>query len=332
LSSEIRILQNRDRSRLLRLEALDEVALNALAAGDFDGVEVTADFGGFEPLAPWQSNIRWLFAPQPTSADGLALLESLERISFVGSQLGYDFDYRRLPRLRVLECGSAAKIPAKYLDHPHLEVLDIAGGNLKDFSALPHATALRAVLLEGCKTKSLAGIGALTPLRELRLLDARSLVDLSEMAALQALEVLVITAAVKLLDTSAIQQLPRLRCLHVEAKTASVADLGFVAAMPGLEILNLWAPVERIDWPALASHPNLCQIGLQLAPGQQFDADDVIRDRFAAAARTVRTLTKFSGASPQIKLELDPPAGRHPGPALGNNLRRMLTPLAHARF
>ena len=331
MRSEIRILQNRDQSRLLRLEALDEGAQHALAAGDFDGVEVTADFGGFEQLAPWHHNIRWLFAPQATSADGLARLESLERISFVGSQWGYDFDYRSLPQLKVLECGSAAKVRAKFLDHPRLEILELAGGNLKDFSALPHATALRAVLLESCKTQSLAGIEALNSLRELRLLEARSLVEVSALAALQALEVLVITAAVKLQVISAIRQLPHLRCLHVEAKTASVADLGFVATMPGLEILNLWAPVESIDWPALASHPSLCELGLQMAPGRQFDAEDTIRGHFAAAGRTVKKLTKFSGTSPQIKLELDPPVGRHAGPALGSNLRRLSTWLAHAR-
>ena len=53
-SAEIHTLQNRDRSRLLRLESLDEAAQHALAAGDF---------GSFEQLAPWQHNVRWLFAP-----------------------------------------------------------------------------------------------------------------------------------------------------------------------------------------------------------------------------------------------------------------------------
>ena len=43
MSSEIRTLQNRDQSRLLRLEALDEAARHALAGGDYDGVEVAAD-------------------------------------------------------------------------------------------------------------------------------------------------------------------------------------------------------------------------------------------------------------------------------------------------
>jgi len=328
---EVHILQNHDRSRLLRLQVLDEATRSALAAGDFDGVEVTADFGSFEALAPWQHQIRWLFAPQAPSAEGLERLESLERISFVGSQLGYDFDYRSLPRLQVLECGAAAKLRPACLDHPGLEILDIAGGKLKDFAALPHATALRAVLLDSCKIQSLAGIEALSSLRELRLLESRSLVDIAALAPLQALEVLVITAAVKLQDLADLRHLRGLRRLHIEARQARPTDLGFVAALAGLQTLHLWAPADGVDWAALASHPSLHEIGLQLPPGRQFNADDVIRGHFAAAGRTVKTLTRFSGASPQLKLALDPPAGRAPGPSCDANLRRLSTPLAHAR-
>jgi hypothetical protein len=331
LSSEIHVLQNRDQSRLLRLDALDDTAKQLLSAGGFDGVEVTRDFGGLEQLAPWQQQVRWLFAPQAASSEGLQTLTSLERITFVGSQSGYPFDYRLLPKLRVIECGSAGEIKVKLLNHPRLERLELAGGDVKDFAALAQATALQAVLLDGCKTKTLKGVGVMRELRELRLLESRSLSDISALAELPALEILVITAAARLAEVSAITQLGALRCLHVEAKTASLADLDFIAAMPQLEVLQLWVPVQRVDWARVAAHPGLCEIGLQLPPGQQFDDDASITAAFAAARRTVRKLTRFSGASPQIKLELDPAPGRQPGPPLGNNLRRLLSPMAHAR-
>ena len=331
MSAEIHILQNQDQSRILRLESMDVNARALLEASAFDGVEVMSSFGNIDQLAPFQERIRWLFAPQLISPDGLVTLESLERITFVGSQLGDAFDYRSLRNLKVFECGSAEEIPMRYLDHPSLEILNIAGANLKNFMPLKNAVALRALLVENSKIKSLDGLGSFAQLRELRLLGERSLVDINELAALRALEVLVVTSGLRLIDLSPIRVLSALRCLHIEAKSAEVPDIEFVTQMPDLQTMHLWAPVRTIDWRCIASHSSLCQIGLQLSSGGSFDSDETITAHFSAASRMVKTITRFSGVRPQIKIEVEPPAGKRQMAGLGNNLRSLQTPLPHAR-
>lgn len=309
MRAKLHTLSNAARTRVLRIDAFDDSAAALLRAGGFDAVELASDLPDFEALVPHADAVRWLWASAPASTRGLERLQQLERITYTGSQAGPKFDFRQLPRLKTLECDAADAMSAKFLNHPALERLDLNGAAVPDFTVLDRAESLRAVRLSRSKTRSLRGIGKMPQLRELRLLGARTLTDISALESAPQLEALEIMDAVKLADVSALRTLHRLRWLFIEARTAVQPDIGWLAEAPALECAGLWVATQRVDWPVVAAHPRLYDLSLHGSPTAAFaDSDETLPGQLTACGRQVRRITRYPRSPvPAIRVEMVPP-------------------------
>lgn len=309
MTAELHTLSDAARTRVLRIDSFDETTAASLRAGGFDAVELASDLPDFEPLVPHADAVRWLRASAPPSTRGLERLQQLERITYVGSQAGPKFDFRQLPRLKTLECDAADLMSAKFLNHPMLERLDLNGAAVQDFTVLDRAASLRALRLARSKTRSLQGIEKLPQLRELRLLGARTLADISALAGAPQLEALEIMDAVKLADVSALRGLHRLRWLFVEAREAQQPDIGWLAGAPALECAGLWVATRSVDWSVVAAHPRLYDLSLHGSETAPFaDSDESLLGQLGAHGRQVRRITRYPRSKvPAIRVELVPP-------------------------
>lgn len=309
MTAELHTLSNAARTRVLRIDSFDGSTAALLRAGGFDAVELASDLPDFEALVPHAEAVRWLWASAPASTRGLERLQQLERITWTGSQAGPKFDFRQLPRLTTLECDAADAMSAKFLNHPALERLDLDGAAVPHFTVLDQAASLRALRLARSKTRSLQGIEKLPQLRELRLLGARTLADISALESAPQLEALEIMDAVKLADVSALRALHRLRWLFVEARTASQPDIGWLADAPALECAGLWVETQRVDWSVVAAHPRLYDLSLHGSPTAAFtDSDERLTEQLTARGRQVRRITRYPRSPvPAIRVELVPP-------------------------
>lgn len=310
MTAELDVLADAARTRILRIEQFDEQADGLLRAGGFDAVELRSGCADFRGLAPHAAAIRWLRCCEPQGLDGLELLTEVRRVTFTGSQAAWGFDYRRLARLRQLDADEAGDLQAEWLGHPQLQRLDLAGGRIKDLTPLAPARSLAAARFLGCKMRSTNGVQGLTALRELRLLEARTLVDLSGLDQCSELQVLEISEAVKLAELQPIVALRKLRWLFVDARAAQWPSLDWVAQMPSIECLALWSPIQRVDLGLIAAHPRLYDVLLQVPAAAALPTDEDIRAAFAGASRTVKQVHRYPKAKvPTFRLELSPPAG-----------------------
>jgi len=309
MTAELDVLADAARTRILRIEQYDEQVERLLAAGGFDAVELRPGCPDFRGLVPHAPAIRWLRGCEPAGLDGLERLTEVRRITFTGSQAAWNFDYRRLPRLRAIEADEAGGLKPETLGHPQLQRVDLVGGTVKDLTPFAGAAALAALRLLACKTRSTQGVQRLPALRELRVLEARALADLAGLEGCGGLEVLELSEAAKLTDLRPVTALHRLRWLFVEAKAALWPDLDWVAQMPGLECLALWSPVQRLDLGVIASHPRLYDVLVQVPAGVELPGDDALRDAFAQAPRVLKHIHRYPKAkAPTLRLELGPPA------------------------
>lgn len=309
MTAELDVLADAARTRVLRIEAFDEQATQLLHAGGFDAIELRPGCPDFRGLVPHVAAVRWLRGCEPAGLGGLELLTEVRRISFLGSQPAWNFDYRQLPGLRALEADEAGDLRAETLGHPQLLRLDLTSGTVKDLKPLAPATSLAALRLVACKTRSTEGVQHLAALRELRLLEARTLTDLAGLGDCGGLEVLEISEAAKLPDLRPVATLRSLRWLFVEAKGAQWPDIDWVAGMPGLECLGLWSPVQRLDLRIVATHPRLYDVVIQAPVGSDLPGEEALRTAFAGAPRAIRQVHRYPKAKvPTLRVELSPPA------------------------
>jgi hypothetical protein len=293
--------------RVLQIKSPEDVRLLADPDLAFDAVEVGARLQNFEALAEFAPRIKALWHCSVPSVTGLEKLQAIESInsSHDGEQR---FDYRLLKTLKTFVCYDGSTIPAKYLNHPVLELLNLGHCKVESFQVLSDATRLRQVRLSACKVRSLDGVQALQALRELRLPEARTLVDIGAISHCVGLEVLEISEAKKLLDLTPITSLHKLRLLFVSAPAAAFDDVQWLSGMPDLRCASIHVPTARIDWAVFGAHPRLYDIAIHSVPGGLTETDAQITSQLEAAGRKVLKLTRFR-AGPGIRVELEPVAG-----------------------
>src|SRR4051812_42033563 len=115
MTAELDTLADAARTRVLRIDRFDEQANALLHAGGFNAVELRPGCPDFRGLAPHAAAIRWLRGCEPGGLQGLELLTEVRRISFTGGQPAWNFDYRRLPRLREFDTDEAGDLKAETL-------------------------------------------------------------------------------------------------------------------------------------------------------------------------------------------------------------------------
>jgi len=304
-SDHVRLLANG--LRVLQLNSSDELKMLGTAELEFDAVEAGSAINDYTGLAEYADRVKALWHCRSPSVTGLECLQAIESVnsSHDGEQR---FDYRLLKNLKTFICRDGTVIPAKYLNHPSIELLDIGHCKIESFRDLSAATRLRQLRLTACKVKSLEGIGALQAMRELRLLDGRQLVDIEEVSACPSLEVLEITGAKNLLDVSSVQALGRLKLLFLRTPGAALEELRWLSGMPELRCAVLEVPVKRIDWSVFANHPRLYDFFILSVPGGLVETDAEIASQLETSGRKVVKLTRIK-AGPAIRVELEPVAG-----------------------
>ncbi|SFG91041.1 hypothetical protein SAMN05518865_12263 [Duganella sp. CF458] len=309
MSAEICELNGQPRAAILRLFDWDDASREAVAQWKYDGVEPKSALGSFEPLAEFADRVRWLYYPDVGSSAGLEKLKAVRRITF-GDELPQPaFDLRQLPGLEVVQCEDASGLDKRHLNHPRLRYLDLEGLKAADLAFLSEARALAAMRLRRCALTGLKGSGTLNGLKELRLLGAKKLEDVSGLGEAGNLEIVEIGEAKKLRDINAIHSLGKLRYLFVEADQASQADLSWIGTMPRLECAGLWLETRQVDWTILAQHPRLYDIMLGTHAGFELPDDDTLVPLLQSHGRRVLKVTRFPKAlRPSIRIEFVPPA------------------------
>lgn len=305
MTQPIQILANG--LRLLQIKTQEDVRLLEDDELVFDAVEIGPSVQDFEAFAEFAARIKALWHCSVPSTAGLEKLQGVESIN--SSQYGEQrFDYRLLKNLKTFVCRDGSKIPAKYLNHPGLELLNLGHCKVESFKLLSDATHLRQLCLAACNVKSLDGIESLSALRELRLLDTRPLVDIAAVTECPGLEALEIAGTKKLLDVSSIQALHRLKVLFLRAPGAAFEELQWLSDMPTLRCAVLQVPTTRIDWGVFANHPRLYDFFILSVPGGLTETDVEIASQLEAAGRKVVKLTRIK-SGPAIRVELEPVAG-----------------------
>jgi hypothetical protein len=307
MSAEIYVL-NGQPAAILRLFAWDDVSRQAVAQWTYDAIEPKSALGSFEPLLEFADRVRWLYYPDVESSAGLEQLTAVRRITFGDELPKPKFDLRRLPELRVVQCPDASSLEARCLNHPKLRYLDLESLKASDLAFLSEASELSALRLRRCALTSLRGCEKLGALRELRLLGAKKLEDISDIGAAQQLEILEIDEAKKLRDIGPLQSLTNLRYLFVEAEQAMQPDLVWFSNMPGLECAGLWVGTEQVDWSVLAHHPRLYDVVFFTREGYELPSDETLVPALQSAGKRVLTVTRFrQTARPGIRIEFEPP-------------------------
>jgi hypothetical protein len=309
MSAEIYVLNGQPGSAILQLFAWDDASRQAVAQWHYDAIEPKSALGSFEPLLEYADRVRWLYYPDVESSAGLEQLTAVRRITFGDELPKPKFDLRRLPELRVVQCPDASGLDARCLNHPKMRYLDLEGLKAADLAFLSDAKELSAMRLRRCALTSLRGCGALEALKELRLLGAKKLEDISDVAAAKQLEILEIDEAKKLRHTHAIQALTKLRYLFVDAETATQTDLAWMSSMPGLECAGMWMGTEKVDWTVIANHPRLYDVVFFAHAGFELPSDESLLPVLQAAGKRVLKLTRFpQAARPGIRIEFQPPS------------------------
>ena len=294
----------KDGTRALSLRRPEQAALLVRDDVLFDLLILSVGFENFEPLVPYAHRVKALSTFGNPSAEGLVQLQALERLR----SFSLKFDYRQLPNLIRFDTRDASVIPAKFLNHPNIERLDVAECRIEKLTALGDMARLRQLRLVATKTKSLDGVERLPALRELRLYHARALVDISALAACADLRIFTVEDSKKLADISAIRGLRQLQLLMVYSSQARLTDIDWLADMPHLRCLVLGAGVDKIDWGVVARHPTLYDIFFCATPESLVQSDDVIREHCRAAGRAVTSIQRYP-KMPGIRVQLEPPAG-----------------------
>jgi hypothetical protein len=289
--------------RVLKIGHAQDVALLERSDIVFDALETGPDLENFLPLAPYAPRIQALWYCATASAVGLERLDHLESITANSAWLGFDF--RQLERLKSLSCADVSAIPARFLNHPHLEVLDCGEGKIESMQLLGDAVSMRHLRLNACKVKSLEGIGSMPALRELRLTEARVLNDIDGLKACSHLQCLVIEPARQVTRVDALRSLHALRVLYVSAPAAVLTDVDWIAQAPALRCAFLDVPLERIDWERLADHPSIYSLSLRVPTTGMTDSEAAIARVFEAHGRVVKEVKRYTKV---VQVELEPPA------------------------
>ena len=306
--SEARTWQDAKGGTILQIDgAWSGEVERALQSASFDGLKVGRGLKSFERLAPFAQKIRWLHSPSVKSSAGLEKLEYVEKITYIGSMHEPPFDFRRLPRLKTL-VSNGVDITPEYLNHPGIERLDIEELEVKDLKFLSAAKRLRALRLSDSPIETLDGVGNLPELRELRLIVAHSLRDVSTVSRATRLEALEFDEARKLLDVAAVHGLTGLRWLFIEADKGAQNDLSWIRNMPRLECAGLWLETKSVDWDILARHPRIYDIVFYTTRGFAAGTDEELTARLSAGGRSVKSLRRFPKARfPGFQVEFTPP-------------------------
>ncbi|WP_431478123.1 hypothetical protein [Massilia eburnea] len=321
-------LSGKEASVILRLFEWDDACREALKQSAYDAIEPKSALGSFEPLADFSGHVHWLYYPDVESSAGLETLIAVRRITFGDELPQPEFDLRKLPQLRVLEFRGAVP-DARHLNHPRLRYLEVEDLKAANLAFLAEAKELGAMSLRRCALTSLKGCEALGGLRELRLLGAKKLEDISGVGAASEIEILEIAGAKSLRDMSAIHSLGKLRYLFVEAEESSQAGLAWLANLPHLECAGLWLETTEVDWSVLARHPRLYDIVFFAHAGFELPDDEALLSVLQAHGKRVLKVTRFPKARrPGIRIEFDPPADLAAPKPLHAYQTNLLTPPA----
>ncbi|KQV54557.1 MULTISPECIES: hypothetical protein [unclassified Duganella] len=308
MSAEMCELNGQPGRVILRLFDWDDASRQAVAQWKYDGVEPKSALGSFEPLADFADRVHWLYYPDVDSSAGLERLTAVRRITFGDELPQPKFDLRQLPALEVVQCEDASGLDKRHLNHPRLRYLDLEGLKVSDLTFLSEAQDLEAMRLRRCVLTGLKGSKALNGLRELRLLGAKKLEDVSEIGQARNLEILEIDEAKKLRDISAVHSLEKLRYLFIEAEQATQTDLAWIANMPLLECAGLWLETRQIDFAILAKSPRLYDILLETHAGFDLPDDAALVPVLQSHGKRVLKVTRFPKAlRPSIRIEFSPP-------------------------
>jgi hypothetical protein len=283
-----------DGSTILRIEGpWDKSIANAIETLQFDGLQVDESIGSYEHLIPFASKIKWLFGPSLINAGGLSKLTCIEKVTLLGG-VNLDFDYRVLPQLKSLHISRVmTPFPVQYLNNPSLERLAIEGLKVKDLRFLGDCAKLRALKLTSSPIQSMAGIENLLDLRELKILQNRSLADISHLSNGLQIESLEIEDTAKVLDISPLYGLVNLRWLYINSKKANQRDLSWLSKMPQLECAEVMIETAEIDLNVFAEHPLLYDIAFYSNRNFVIGSDDEIATTLSRCGRKVKKISRY---------------------------------------
>jgi hypothetical protein len=283
-----------DGSLILRVEGpWDKTVADAIGNLQFDGLQVDESIGSYEHLLPFAHKIKWLFGPTLLNISGLEKLAFIEKVTLLGG-VNLDFDYRALPQLNSLHISRVmTPLPVKYLNNPSLERLAIEGLKVKDLSFLGDCKKLRALKLTSSPIQSMAGVENLLNLRELKILQNRSLADISHLSTALQIESLEFEDTAKVADISPIYGLANLKWLYVNSKKANQRNLDWLSKMPQLECAEIMVETAEVDLDVFAAHPLLYDVAFYSNRNFVIGSDDEIIASLSRCGRQVKKISRY---------------------------------------
>jgi hypothetical protein len=290
---------------------------SAIEQINFDRLEIGAGLiGGFSNFQQFSKKIRWLWNSAIRESIGLENLTEIRRIDCFDVVPEPPFDYRLLPKLKYFSCNNAEKIPAKYLNIPSLECLDVEYLKVTDLSCFFQAKALRALRLSNAALRSAQGIENLSSLCELRLLKCRSLKDITHLRFVDNLEILELEGVPNISSVEPIYGLKKLKKLFVDSRNAKQVNFDWLENIPELECASILIETDNIDWTVFAKHPRLYDVCFFAKKGFVCESSEVVIKKLSSYGKCVKSFKQFPKSEfPAFSIEFFPDSNiKNPAP------------------
>ena len=281
---------------------------NALEEIDFDRLEIGAGLiGGFSKFQKFSKKIRWLWNSAVRESVGLEKLTEIRRIDSFDVVPEPPFDYRLLPKLKCFSCTNAKKIPAKYLNTPSLECLDVEYLKIVDLSCFFQTKALRALRLSNTTLRSIQGVEHLSSLHELRLLKCRSLKDITHLRFVDNLEILELEGTHSIVNVEPIYGLKKLKKLFIDSRNARQVNFDWLESVPELECASILIETDNVDWTVFAKHPRLYDICFFANKGFVYESSEDVIKKLSSYGKCVKSFKQFPKSEfPAFAIEFVP--------------------------
>lgn len=286
----------------------------ALAENDVFWVRPHAEMGSLQHLAPYAAKIRGLKSPSESlDLREIELLTGLELIHLPHAYAHHG-DYRKLPQLRHFTCLDAENLKPELLDNPSLRRLTLhQPKKLKGLQGREAWQALETLIIRRPPWTSLDGLAALSSLRELRVAQSRSLIDVSGLAQAGGLELLELIDLPKAQGFEAMAALKELRWVFVLAKHARLSSTRLIERWPHVLNAFLGLGFEDVDLRCLGAHPSLANLLMYTHEGYALPTEAELKAEVEQGGRRFRSAAlRPKDELPSIEITLESPYWRLP--------------------
>lgn len=242
------------RKVLFLYDGLEDEHRKAIQEYDFDKLVLEADDEVFSYLGEFSEKITDLSIGNPCDWMAISKLANLKHLS-IGGWYPVDIDFSGLPMLESLDCYWHKGLDDALLNLSELKSLKIEGVKRPDLKFLEHMKKLS--FLDIVTSRSLAtisGIEGASNLKALHLYSCSKLIDITALKELPSLEELSIEACKKV-DVSQIQKLESLQ--HLMLSSLTLETISFVKDMELKKFSFTDCKVVDGDIRVLCDHPTI---------------------------------------------------------------------------